>query len=595
MRKAKNLIGLKIHDLQRGKDLGSVHDLLFSNDSKQLLGLLVSDRGLFGLGQATAVPWSQVQTVGVDAVMVPSPDAVMPVQSDPRLSDAYEGHYSLSSKQLTTDKGETLGKVSDLYLDEAGRVQGFELSGGLFSDAYDGKRYLDAPGEITVGEHVIIMPHQIVDDINRQAEQQPGGIKGAFSSAGETLSETYEGAKEKVGDTYDDIAGASVEKQREYVIGKTAGNDVIIPADQAQGATPAALSVGRVESGGEVNAPAAGQLTSGAAGAEGIDIVPVRPNPEAIVPVDDAMPGLGADAMGSDAGLSGIVPSNQSAPSRETITELQKATPATATDLDSSGEVVDGEVLVRQGETITTQMADRAVDAGILAKLVAAAGVGSADQSGVKGKADNALSSAQQSTEDLAVGKPAAFEIDAPDGSVIVAPGQIVTREILARAEKHGKKAQVISSAGAGAVSEGAQNVYAEAKDVAVDAWDSVKSAAQDFLGYTKKKKEEYDEASLDKKIKDAVGRPVTRVILAPDDHIILNTGDIITNKAVNEALSYDYVDMLLDSVYETEPEITPEMMRAQGDGDATLATQTHPTGGPITATVDKSDQNGDS
>ena len=47
---------------------------------------------------------------------------------------------------------------------------------------------------------------------------------------------------------------------------------------------------------------------------------------------------------------------------------------------------------------------------------------------------------------------------------------------------------------------------------------------------------------------------------------------------------------MILDSVYDTEPEITPEMMRAQGDGDATLATQAHPTGGPITATVSKDD-----
>lgn len=627
MRKAKNLIGLKVHDLTDGKDLGNVHDLLFSNDSRQLLGLLIHDRGLFGLGEATAIPYSQVKQIGTDAVMVPAPDAVVKVNSDPRLADAFAGGYTLTSKQLTTDQGETLGKISDLYLDDAGNVQGYEVSGGLFSDAYNGRRYLDAPRQITVGENVIIMPHMMVDDLNQQADEQPGGIKGAFSSAGESLTDTYDSAKESASGTYDNIAHASVEKQRDYVIGKVAGNDVIIPADRAQSATPAALSVGQAESGADVNAPSAGQLTSGldiapksatatqsataaksataarsaiatqsatatqsgGAEASGIDIVPVRANSEAIVPVDDATSSLAADAMGTDAGLS-IVPSNQTAPAQETITNLQKATPATATDLSSSGEVVDGEVLVRKGETITAAHADRAIQAGVLAKLVAAAGVGSAEGSGAKGKAEGALSSAQQSTEELALGKPAAFEIDAPDGSVIVAPGQIVTREILARAEKHGKKAQVISSAGAGAVSEGAQTVYAEAKDVAADMWQAIREATGEFIGYTKKKKGEYDEASLEKKIKDAVGRPVTRVILAPDDHIILNTGDIITNKAVNEALSYDYVDMLLDSVYDTEPEITPEMMRAKADGDATLATQAHPTGGPITATVDKED-----
>ena len=193
-------------------------------------------------------------------------------------------------------------------------------------------------------------------------------------------------------------------------------------------------------------------MTTGA-----IDIEPIRANPEAIVPVDDS-----GDAL---------IPTNQTAQSSETITELQRATPATATDLSSSGEVVDGEVLVRKGETITAAHADRAISAGVLAKLVASAGMGSADESGVKGKAQGALGNAQQSAEDAAIGKPAAFEIDAPDGSVIVAPGQIVTREILDRADKHGKKAQVISSAGAGAVSEGAQTVYAEAKDVATDVW----------------------------------------------------------------------------------------------------------------------------
>ena len=140
---------------------------------------------------------------------------------------------------------------------------------------------------------------------------------------------------------------------------------------------------------------------------------------------------------------------------------------------------MDGEILVRKGETITAQQADRAIDVGVLAKLVASAGAGSAQNSGANAKAQGALdtaqdktqgalNNAQQSAEDAAIGKPSAFEIDAPDGSVIVAPGQIVTREILARADREGKKAQVVSAAGAGAVSESAQHAYAEAKDVAV-------------------------------------------------------------------------------------------------------------------------------
>ena len=582
MRKAKNLIGLKAISQHEGKDLGKIHDLIFSHDSRQLIALLISDRELFGLRDATAVSWEQVREIGTHAVMVPSEDVVMKVHSNDIVADSYDNGLTLASKQLTTDRGETLGKISDLYLNEDGQVVGYEVSGGLFSDAFNGKRYLDAPDDIVVGKNVILMPHKIVDDLNRQMEEQPGGIKGALGAAGETLGDTYDSAKTTVAGTYENVANASVEKQREYVIGKDAGTDVVIPADKATMATPAALAEGAVEAGMSPNAPAAGELELGNFGNEGIDIEPIRVNPEA------------------------IVPSNQTAQPSEVITDLQKATPATATDIDSSGEVVDGEVLVRKGETITEQHADRAIAAGVLGKLVASAGAGHAAGSGAAGSAQSALGtaqektkgalgSAQQSAEEAAIGKPAATEIDAPDGSVIIAPGQLVTREILDRADQHGKKAAVIATAGLGAASEGAQHVYSEAKDVATDVWDTVKAKTKEFIGYSKEKKHEYDQATLERKIKDAVGRPVTRVILAPDDTIILNTGDIITNKAIQEARAVDYVDMILDSVYETEPEITPEMMRAQGDGDATLATQQHPTGGPITATVDNSDQDGNS
>ena len=116
---------------------------------------------------------------------------------------------------------------------------------------------------------IIMMPHKIVDDLNRQERGTARRHQGRDVFNGrEALAGTYDSAKESVTDKYDDIAGASVEKQREYVIGKTAGNDVIIPADKATMATPAALSVGSAESGADVNAPSAGQLTSG------LDIAP---------------------------------------------------------------------------------------------------------------------------------------------------------------------------------------------------------------------------------------------------------------------------------------------------------------------------------
>jgi len=265
-------------------------------------------------------------------------------------------------------------------------VSAFEVSGGLFADAVGGKRYLEMPAMMKVGTDVIIVPHDAVHQLELQAQTEPGGLKAVYSSAADKVTDTYGTVKDKATDTYSNIASSSVDKQRDFVIGKTAGRDVILPADQAATATPAALTTNAVES-------------------------------EQIVKLDAA-----------------------------TATELQNATPASATDVNSKGEVVEGEVLVRQGETITEEHADRAISAGILGSLVAAAAQHAASttygnvHSSVTGAAGSHSEQASSSLENAALGKPSAREVIASDGSVLVAPGQIITQPIIDRADAHGKK-----------------------------------------------------------------------------------------------------------------------------------------------------------
>jgi hypothetical protein len=72
-------------------------------------------------------------------------------------------------------------------------------------------------------------------------------------------------------------------------------------------------------------------------------------------------------------------------------------------------------------------------------------------------------------------------------------------------------------------------------------------------------------------------------VILDQSDNVILNTGDLITHAAVDHARTAGVLEILLDSVYTADPEITPEMLRAREPGQDALPTQAQPTGGPIT------------
>ena len=527
MRKGKSLSGLKTIGQSDGSDLGSVRTVIFDYETNRVLGLLISEKELFGLIDAQVVPWEAVRVIGKDDVMVSGRDALIKAHDDPRIAEELDGHNTLVGRPIHTTDGKDLGTFSDIYFNENGDIVGYEVSGGLFSDAMTGRHYMPVPESFTLGEDIALVPPEVGEQMERQKAEDPGGLKGATASAADTVSETYSSAADKVSETYANIATASVEKQREFVIGKVASHDVIIPAEKT---SPELAATNELEKGGSVE--------------------------------------------------------------QSEILELNTPTMAGSSDVSSTGEPVDGEVLVRKGETITAEHADRAIQADILGSLVLAAGGGSvvgaydASKEKVGDLAGEHGGNAQQRAEEAAIGKPVAREVLADDGSTIVAPGMLVTNEVMERAKMYGKEKQVIAAAGLGAASESVSSGAQTVKEGAGNLWDSVKEKAHEFSESAHEKKSEYDAQAQQKRINDALGRPTTRVILDQQDNVILNTGDLITHKAVDASRAAGVLDVLLDSAYTADPEITPEMLRATEPGTAALPTQAEPTGGPITATV---------
>jgi uncharacterized protein YrrD len=502
MRKGKNLLGLKVISEVDGTDMGSVKDLIFDHDSNQVLALLMSDKDLFGLIDAQIIPWEHISHIGPDAITVTNSHARVNAGSDPRVKSVMNRNTALSGTQVYSTEGKNLGTLADTYLDEeTGHIEGYEISGGFVSDTMTGKRFLPSDHYLQVGKDVALVSSDAADALENQKQNEPGGLSGAAHSAGEKVGGAYDAAKTSVADSYSNLASASVEKQKGYVIGKVAAHDVVLPAENL-----------------------------------------------------------------------------------ETANELREQVPGAApADVTSSGEVVAGEVLLRAGETITAQHADRAADLGVLHQLVSAA-MGGAMADGAH--AGNAGASLQQKAEAAAIGKPAAQEVRAEDGTTLVAEGQIVTQALLDNARLHGKEKEVIAVAGLGAVSQSAQQLGDSASQAAGNLWETAKQKVEELTQSAHAKKNEYDQAAEQAKINHALGRPTTRVILDRNDDVILNTGDIITHAAVDRARSAGVLPVLLDSVYDATPEITPEMMRAQNKGQAALDDQQEPNGGPITATV---------
>ena len=471
MYKGHSLIGLKVISHDNGEELGSVKDLIFDHDSNQALALLLSDKDLFGLIDAQIVPWEQIETVGDDAVVVSSANAKIKAGNYPQVKRIMDRDTALAGTKMYTTQGKYLGTLGDVSIDpKTGHIEGYEVSDGMVKDTISGKRYVSSNEQIQLGRDVAFVPPVVGADLEAQ-KQEPGGLHAKFVDA-----------SDKAKSAYREVASASVEKQKEYVIGKTASREVAVEADAA--AQP----------------PVAGQ------------------------------------------------------------------------------------VIVREGEIISAEQADRAANAGVLHNLVASAAGTAADDA--KDSAGTWTADMQHRAEEAAIGQPASRSVEADDGQLIVAKGETITRGVLDHATLHDKKNAVVAAAGLGAASQTASDVGGTISKGASNLWDSVKEKASEFTHAAGEKKKELDAEAQQARINRALGRPVTRVILDQSDNVILNTGDLITHKAIDSARAADALDILLDSVFTENPDITPEMMRLEEPGAAALDSQAEPSGGPITATV---------
>lgn len=181
-------------------------------------------------------------------------------------------------------------------------------------------------------------------------------------------------------------------------------------------------------------------------------------------------------------------------------------------------------------------------------------------------------------TVEQAMGLRVQQSVRTSDGYIIAAPGQIVTATVIERAKADHQESALLDAVGlstSGAATTTANNLATTAGDRlktttataqvgAANIWDKVKETASDL-------QERSTQALDEKRIKGALGRPTTRVILDLNDQVILNVGELISHKAVESARAAGILDVLLDSVYTETPHLSLAELRAPGEGKAAL------------------------
>lgn len=654
MIKGKEILGRNIVALSTGEKVDTVRDVVFDHQGNQVLALLTDEGGWFRAAKAVpfdrirSIGEHAVMIGSPEDVTSSRDDKRLGDALESKTS-------LIGMALLTTDGQQLGRIADVYFDEHTGKVVGYEATGGLFADMSSGRSFIPAPSDVQIGADAAIVPISVAaamrenpggikgaiksvgDSVTGAVQSASNTVKEGVQSATESVKEGVQSATTSVKDAVDSVGEAATERQQEFVVGKVSNAEIVaddgtVIIKKGETITPLHAEVAEwhhklaalvAAATGGVLAGTVDKAAASVKGAyedmatatkerqkeyaigkvAGADItnadgaVIVRKGDNITAAQADAAEQAGKlTALATAATGGAIVGVYDAAKDRveQTYDEVKDAAAdkqkAYAVGKVAGSNVVadDGEVIVAKGVTITAHQADRAEQLGKLAALTAAATAGAVTE-GVQ-EVGQRLSASEQDVQDT-IGRRVKTDVRAPGGSLLAVQGQIVTPEIVARAENLGLQHELVAAttaqtegvadnaqqavAGAGAalaggvasVTEGASNLFARAKNWISEKVEETEAAIED-------RENEYRES----RIKEALGRPVIRVILAPDDTVILNVGEVVTNKAIQAAREHGVLDMLLDSVSREAPVIDPLASRPAETGQAALDSQVDPT-----------------
>ncbi len=231
---------------------------------------------------------------------------------------------------------------------------------------------------------------------------------------------------------------------------------------------------------------------------------------------------------------------------------------------------ISGEIVIRSGQIINPSHVKLAERQGVLDKLYKAAG-GILQQvipeklntlNKVEQKLSNIQCHKNSSLPGCDIEKTRGYRVNhtirGKEGLIIAAVGQIVTESVIQRAYKYeGEQAllEAVDFSNGGSVStqlKPATGLIGEQLREGVE----LVTAGAKYLWHKMKEKvsnnyEIETQVNQQEQIRDALGRPVTRVIMDQENNVILNIGDLINHKAIKEARQAGVLDTLLASAYQ--------------------------------------------
>lgn len=544
MLKGRDILDKSVVSYDTGERFDKVKDLIFDQNSNQLVGLLLEEAGWFS--SAKVILLKDVKAIGSDAVIVPSKDCVISANEITVIEQILKHNNILKGTHIMTTDGRDLGTMVDLYFDErTGSVEGYEVSGGLFADAYSGRSFVPAIQTLKIGEDVAFVPSQTADYM----EEQVGGIRGAVQSASAKVQDTAQ----FTGDKLQELGQVTGEKIQEFKVTATEKAQVAAEVTGEKLQEFKTIAGEKAQAASEVASEKLGEFKASAA--------------------EKAQ--LAADATSQK--VDELTRNTTTSVTNAIVDPSEQKAFALGKIAQESVEAPSGSLLLLKSELITPHILESAESLGVLDAVYRSAGGSITDKMG-----DRITSAVATLGIDQALGRRVQQVVRTDSGLIIAAPGQIVTEMVIERAKTYHKEQAILNAVGlsktdavrdrtqqlanvtGSKLKATTQSTGEQIQSNAKSLWVQVKETANELQGRSA-------EAIEDQRIKGALGRPVTRVILDQADNVILNVGELITHQAISSARQSDVLDLLLNSVYTETPKLSLQDLRAPQTGQAAL------------------------
>lgn len=153
MRKGREIKNLPVIDVLSGQHLGYVSDFKIANhELLEGLYLVTLDN------QVRFFSREAISRIGRDAVMVKDNSGEVILEGQPD----WLGNTGLNGSAVMNSRGEVLGTLSDILLEEAeGNILGYEVSDGYFKDLFWGRKVIPTSNVLTWGKDTVIVDERV--------------------------------------------------------------------------------------------------------------------------------------------------------------------------------------------------------------------------------------------------------------------------------------------------------------------------------------------------------------------------------------------------------------------------------------------------